>query len=129
PPGTYQSPAVSISTVDVTYITASSTTPVEKTFTLNTTINVMFNPAVTISKAPSVLSFDFNAAQSLTFDSAGNVTGINPVITVSVQVVSGEQEDDEEHGEIEDMAGTISAVTHAIGTMAASFDLTAESAS
>ena len=121
PPGTYQSAAVSISTVDVTYIPASSTTPVEKTFTLNTTINVMFNPAVTISKAPSVLSFDFNAAQSLTFDSAGNVTGINPVITVSVQVISsGEQENDEEHGEIEDMVGTIS------GAMAASFALTPE---
>jgi len=121
PPGTYQSAAVSISTVDVTYIPASSTTPVGKTFTLNTTINVMFNPAVTISKAPSVLSFDFNAAQSLTFDSAGNVTGINPVITVSVQVISsGEQENDEEHGEIEDMVGTIS------GAMAASFALTPE---
>ena len=121
PPGTYQSAAVSISTVDVTYIPASSTTPVEKTFTLNTTINVMFNPAVTISKAPSVLSFDFNAAQSLTFDSAGNVTGINPVITVSVQVISsGEQENDEEHGEIEDMVGTIS------GAMAASFALKPE---
>jgi len=129
PPGTYQSAKVSISTVDVTYIPPNSTTPVEKTFTLNTTVTVMFSPAVTIGKEPSVLSFDFNAAQSLTFDSAGNVTGINPVITVSVQVVSGEQEDDEEHGEIEDMAGTISAVTPASGTMAASFDLTPESGS
>jgi hypothetical protein len=128
PPGTYQSAAISISTVDVTYIPASSTTPVEKTFTLNTTVTVMFSPAVTIGKEPTVLSFDFNAAQSLTFDSAGNVTGINPVITVSVQVVSaGGQEDDEEHGEIEDMVGTISAITPASGTMAASFALTPES--
>lgn len=130
PPGTYQSAAVSISTVDVTYIPASSTTPVEKTFTLNMTVTVMFSPAVTIGKEPSVLSFDFNAAQSLTFDSAGNVTGINPVITVSVQVVSsGEQENDEEHGEIEDMVGTISAVMPANGSMAASFALTPESGS
>jgi Domain of unknown function (DUF5666)/Domain of unknown function (DUF4382) len=128
PPGTYQSAAISVSTVDVSYIPASSTTPVEKTFTPNTTVTVMFSPAVTIGKEPTVLSFDFNAAQSLTFDSAGNVTGINPVITVSVQVVSaGGQEDDEEHGEIEDMVGTISAVTPASGSMAASFALTPES--
>jgi uncharacterized protein DUF4382/uncharacterized protein DUF5666 len=131
PPGTYQSAAVSISTVKVNYFPTNSMTPVEKTFTLNTTITVAFNPAVTIGKQPSVLSFDFNAAQSLTFDSAGNVTGVNPTITVSVQVVSSEdQEDDEEHGEIEEMVGTISAVTPANGSMAAaSFVLTPESGS
>src|SRR5207302_4240029 len=63
----------------ISYIPPNSTTPVEKTFTLNTTVTVMFSPAVTIGKEPSVLSFDFNAAQSLTFDSAGNVTGINQI--------------------------------------------------
>ena len=124
PAGTYESASVSISTVDLTYIPANSTTPVEKTFTLNATVKVMFSPPVTIGTQPSVLSFDFNAAQSLTFDSAGNVTGINPVITVSVQVVSsGDQENDEEHGEIEDMVGTIGTTT------ATSFTLTPESGS
>ena len=131
PPGTYTAATISISTVDVTYIPPGGTTPVVKTFTLNTTVTVRFNPPVTIvGKAPSVFSFDFNAAQSLTFDSAGNVTGINPVITVSVQAVSGDEpEDDEEHGEIEDMVGTISTVSPSSATMAASFDLTPESGS
>ena len=61
PPGTYQSAKVSISTVDVTYIPPNSTTPVEKTFTLNTTVTVMFSPAVTIGKEPLARLVGFSA--------------------------------------------------------------------
>ena len=125
--GTYTGAAVAVSNVEVSYLPAGSTTPVEKNFALNTTINVAFNPAITISNQPTVLNFDVNVAQSLSFDAAGNVTGVNPVFTASTAMVAAQSEQEDETGEIEDLVGLVSAVTPANGNTPASFALTPQS--
>ncbi len=50
-----------------------------------------------------------NVAQSLAFDAAGNVTGINPIFTLSSTAVVAENEQEEENGAIDDAIGTVSA--------------------
>jgi hypothetical protein len=125
--GTYTGAAVAISSVEVSYLPAGSTSPVEKKFALNTTINVAFNPAVTISNQPMVLNLDLNLAQSLSFDAAGNVTAVNPVFTASTAMVAAQGEQEEETGKVEDMVGTVSTVTAASSSTPASFAVTPQS--
>ena len=125
--GTYTGAAVAISNVEVSYLPMGSSSPVEKKFALNTTINVAFNPNITISNQPMVLSLDLNLAQSLSFDAAGNVTAVNPVFTASNAMVAAEGEQDEESGKVEDLVGTVSTVTPASGNTPASFAVTPQS--
>jgi hypothetical protein len=125
--GNYTGAAISISNAEVTYIPAGSTTPVEKKFALNTTVNVTFNPQITIGAGISVLNFDLKLAQSLTLDAGGNVTGINPVFTVSVSTVAPSDEQEEESGEVEDRVGTVSSITAAGSNTPGSFAITPRS--
>jgi Domain of unknown function (DUF5666)/Domain of unknown function (DUF4382) len=127
PAGTYTGVTVAVSNVEVTYLPPGSTSPVEKTFALNTTVTVPFTSAITISNQPTILNFEFNVAQSLVFDMSGNVTDLKPVFTVSVSTVAPNTEQDEESGHVEDAVGKVSNIKQAGGGTAASFDLTPQS--
>jgi hypothetical protein len=127
PAGTYTGANVTVSTVEVTYIPSTGSAPVQKQFTLNSTINVTFSPSLTIGTSPSVVSFDLNLAQSLTFDTSGNLTGIAPVFTVTTAAPPASGDDngeDEEHGRWDNAVGKVTAVTPASGSANASFTLT-----
>lgn len=125
-PGTYTGAAIALSSAEVTYIPSGSSTPVTKQVALNQTVNVTFNPVLNVGSGSSVVNIDMNLAQSLTFDSSGNLTGINPVFAVSTVSVpaGGEQGEDEEHGQMEDSVGQITATNAAAGTAPASFTIT-----
>ncbi len=101
PSGTYTQASISYSGAEVTYIPSGSATPVEKQFATGGTANVALN-SVSIG-ASSVVSFDLNASQSLTFDVSGNVTAVNPVFTASAVTVATQnaQEQEAETGEFE----------------------------
>lgn len=126
-PGTYSGAAITVSKAEVSYVPAGSAKPVEKTFALNTTINFPFSPAITIGSGASVLNFDVNLAQSLSFDPSGNVTAVNPVFTASTASVAPQTEQKDETGKVEDMVGLVTAVTPASGSTPASFDVTPQS--
>lgn len=123
-PGTYTGASIAVSKAEVVYIPTGATRPVQKEFTLNTTVNVGFNPAITIGSGALVLSFDLNLAQSLTFDASGNVTGVNPAFVASTSAVAPQDEQKEEDGEMEDFVGTVTTVTPASGNTPASFVVT-----
>lgn len=126
PAGTYTGATVAVTSANVTYIPSTGSTPVNKQFNLNTTINVTFSPNLTIGTGATVVNFDLNLAQSLTFDSSGNVTGIAPVFTVTTAAApaSGESGEDDEHGRWNAAVGQITTITPAAGSTAASFALT-----
>ena len=110
PPGTYTSAAIGYSGAEVTYIPTASTTPVETQINATGTATVTPASPVTIGTGSTVLSIDVNVAQSLTFDSTGTPTAVNPVFTISSVTVPAESsENDEESGEMEDVVGTVSA--------------------
>ncbi|HVH88389.1 MAG TPA: DUF5666 domain-containing protein [Terriglobales bacterium] len=106
PSGTYTQASISYSGAEITYIPAGSTTPVEKQLSASGTANVPLN-SLSIGTS-SVVSFDLNAAQSLTFDAGGNVTALNPVFTASAAAVAAENAQEEESGAFE-VVGAINA--------------------
>jgi hypothetical protein len=115
--------------VEVTYIPSGSSTPVEKQFALSASLTVPFNPAITLGSSASVLNFDVNLAQSLSFDASGNVTAVNPVFSVSNSSVAPEAEQEDDDGKIDGMLGMVSTVTPASGSTPASFAVTSQSGS
>ena len=124
-PGMYTGAAIAVSSAEVTYIPSGSSTPVNKQIALNQTVNVTFNPALNVGSGSSLVNLDMNLAQSLTFDSSGNLTGINPMFAATtVSVPAGEQGEDEDHGELQDSVGTITATNAATGTALATFTIT-----
>lgn len=129
PSGTYTGASVSVSNVEVTYIPSGSSTPVEKQFALSATITVPFNPAITLGSSASVLNFDVNLAQSLSFDAGGNVTSVNPVFSVSNSSVAPQAEQEDDDGKIDGLVGMVSTVTPANGNTPASFAITSQSGS
>lgn len=122
--GTYSGAAIAVSKAEVSYVPTGSTKPVEKSFALNATINLPFNPAITIGSGATVLNFDVNLAQSISFDPSGNVTAVNPVFSATTASVVPEAEQEDENGKVEDMVGMVTAITPASGSTPASFDLT-----
>jgi hypothetical protein len=126
PYGTYTGATITVSSVEVTYIPSNSTTPTRTSFNLNQTVNVSFSPALTVAQGSSVVNIDFNLAQSLITDTNGNVTGINPMFTISTASVpaSGEDNEDENHGRMNDFVGQVTTLAPASGTTLASFTLT-----
>jgi hypothetical protein len=128
PSGTYTGAAVTVTTINVTYIPSTGASPVQKQFALNTTINVTFTPSLTVGSGASVVNFDVNLAQSLTFDASGNLTGIAPVITVTTAAPPASGDDsgeDDEHGRWDGAVGTVTTITPASGSTPASFVITA----
>src|SRR6185312_1406130 len=78
----------------------------------NQSVNLTFNPQLTIGSSPVVLSLDVNVANSVTTDQAGNITGFNftpSSFAFSVKPVSTAEQDDD--GELEDVTGLVTVVS------------------
>ena len=112
PQGTYTGATVSIQNPELTYLDNAGT-PHKIQGPANQSVNLTFNPQLTIGSSPVVLSIDVNVANAVTTDQAGNITGFNftpSSFTFSVKPVStAEQEDDD--GELEDLTGLVTVVS------------------
>ena len=74
PQGTYKSAQVTISHPTMTMIDPATGDPVTKTLPAGPfTVNVVFDPAVTVGATPVTIHFDMNLLGSVTIDSSGNV--------------------------------------------------------
>ncbi len=112
PQGTYTGGSITVSNPEITFL--DSTGKMQKLEpAFNQAIPVSFDPPVAISASATVLSIDLNIAQSLTFDSQGNVTGLNlsgSSFTIGAAAVGPEEHQDDHDGQIEGLTGVISAV-------------------
>ncbi|HSM86765.1 MAG TPA: DUF5666 domain-containing protein [Candidatus Limnocylindrales bacterium] len=122
PQGTYSSAQVTITNPEMTYLNASNAvTKLQGSPTQTITLN--FSPALTVGATPGLLNVDINVANSLALDNAGNITGFNftgasfTIGTKAIAAQTGRQEDDS--GEIEDVAGLVIAVSGANFTLKA----------
>ena len=133
--GTYSTVQLTINNPEMTYLNASNAvTTLLGNPTQTVTVNL--NPALTIGNAPGLVNVDVNVANSITTDTAGNVTGFNfsgSSFTFSTKAVgpqTGQQEDD--NGEMEDVTGLVTAVnapnfTLKVGQTDASMDFNFDS--
>ena len=112
PQGTYSSASISVSNPEIVFINnVGAVQKIEQSF--NQAVTVTFNPALSVGASSSIVSIDFNIANSLTFDALGNVTGVNvsgSSFTVSTAAVAAEDRQGHDDGELEDTTGVISAV-------------------
>lgn len=119
PQGSYNSASLTVSNPQVTYINNLGVlAQLEPAF--NQAITVNFNPALTVGVSAAVVNIDLNIANSLTFDSQGNVTGVSisaSSFTMSAAAVAAEDKQGHEDGELEDTTGTITAVNGSSFTM------------
>ena len=110
--GTYTGATLAISNPELTFLDDAGTAHTIQG-SANQTINLTFNPAITIGSAPVVISVDVNLAHSVTTDQAGNITGFNfdaSSFTFSTKAVaSANQQDDD--GELEDITGLVGSVS------------------
>lgn len=133
PQGSYNSMQITVSNPEVTFLNSTGT-PVELKPPFNQAITINFSPAITISPSASVLNIDLNVANSLTFDAQGNVTGVSlgaASFTVTTSAVAGEDQQEDEDGELEDTVGMVTAVngnsfTLTVGQNGASLTLTTD---
>jgi len=113
PAGSYTSASIMVSNPEVTFLNSANVLQ-ELQPALSQTITLNFSPALSVTAGSSVVDFDLNVANSLTFDNSGNVTGVNlsaSSFSVSTSAVAvdrnNEQEDD---GELEDTVGMVTGV-------------------
>ena len=119
PAGSYTGVSLTASDPEITFINSlGQMTKIEPA--LSQTIAVNFNPALNIT-ASLVISLDLNLANALTFDTQGNVTGVNltaSAFAISTQPVgTDENNQQEDNGKIEDVTGTVTSVTGSSFTM------------
>ncbi|HZQ70291.1 MAG TPA: DUF5666 domain-containing protein [Terriglobales bacterium] len=113
PQGSYSSATLTLASPEVTFINSSGVL-VKLQPTFNQAITVTFSSPISVGAASSIVSIDLNVANALTFDAAGNVTGVNvgsSAFTISTAAVAAEDRQGHEDGELEDMTGLVTAVS------------------
>ncbi len=113
PQGSYTSAKLTVNHPEVTFINSAGV--VQKIESnASTQVTVSLNPALTVGASAGVVTIDLNAANSLTFDGQGNVTGFNftgsSFVFSTKALGNGENEQDDE-GEIEDLVGMVTSVS------------------
>lgn len=113
PQGTYTSATLTIANPEVVFINnLGQIVKLQPAF--NQAVTVNFSPAFTVGANAPVVNIDLNVANSLTFDSQDNVTGVNisaASFKLSTSMVAAENEQEFENGELEDTTGTVSGVS------------------
>lgn len=113
PQGSYSSAAFSVNHPEVTFINSSGVvTKVENNTTVQVTVPL--NPALSVGASPGVVTIDLNAANSLTFDGQGNVTGFNftaSSFSFGMKPIGNGAEQEHDGGEMEDVVGLVTNVS------------------
>ena len=110
--GSYSSASITVANPEVTFINNLGVL-VKLQPVFNQAITINFSPALNVGATSLVVNIDLNVANSLTFDTQGNVTGVSlsaSSFTVSTAAVAAEDKQDHDDGELEDTTGVITAV-------------------
>ncbi len=120
PQGNYASMSITLANPEVAFINNLGAI-VKLEPPLNQAVTFNLNPALTVGTGASVVSIDLNLANLLTFDSQGNVIGVNPsasAFSVSTAAVPAQNsQEDADNGEVEDITGMVTSVSGTSFTM------------
>lgn len=119
PQGSYTSASLTVSSPEVTFINSlGALVKLQPAF--NQVITLNFSPALNVGSSSSVINIDLNVASSLTFDSSGNVTGVNlssSSFTFSTAAIAAGNNQNSDDGELEDTTGMVTSVSGTSFTM------------
>lgn len=111
PADSYSQISVSFGPSEISFLPAAGGAPIHADIPgLSAPVILALNPPVVVPQGTSTLNFDVKLAQSLTIDASNNVT-FNPVFTLTAAQVGPVDQEDEDHGELEDIKGMLSSVS------------------
>ncbi|HZP17598.1 MAG TPA: DUF5666 domain-containing protein, partial [Terriglobales bacterium] len=113
PQGTYTGASLTVSNPELTFLDNSGI-PHKLQGNASQTLTPTFSPALTIGATPMVVSIDVNVANSVTTDASGNVTGFNftaSSFTFTAKPVAAAAQQEDDDGELEDVAGLVTSVS------------------
>ncbi|MHB8303665.1 MAG: DUF5666 domain-containing protein [Acidobacteriaceae bacterium] len=113
PQGTYNAVSITVSSVTVNYMTASSHGPQQMVFNPSVTVNIPLSTPLTVGSNAMVLNLELNLASSVGM-SGGAIT-FTPVFNTSVDTASGNANATPEQGGVMGMVGIVA------GTSGSSF--------
>jgi len=110
-PATYTGATISVANPEVVVVNGGVPTKIPATLT-SSTVTVTFSPAISIGSGAAVLNFDLNLATSITLNGTNTAASVSPQFTATTSVVpaTNNASEDEEHGSVEDLRGTITSV-------------------
>jgi hypothetical protein len=113
PQGTYSGATLTVGNPEL--VVVNGTTPASVPVTLSsTTISVTFSPAITVSATSnSQINFDLDLAASVTLNGSPTITSatVAPKFNVTTSTVNANGTEDSDSGEIEDVHGSVTAIT------------------
>ena len=113
PQGTFSSAEITVVNPEMTFVNADGTlTKIEGAPTQNVTVT--FNPPLTVGSTASVLNVDLSVANSISSDSAGNITGFNfsgSSFNFTSNAIAAEDHQKDDDGELENIVGQVTAVS------------------
>ena len=110
PQGTYTGATITMASMSLTYMDPMTRTIMQKTVAGPISTNLTFTPGMTLGSNPMVLSFDMDMGNSVSFDSAGNVV-VTPSFKMAMNQVGSGTAKDPQHGVMEHLVGSVSAVS------------------
>ncbi|MGE5114327.1 MAG: DUF5666 domain-containing protein [Acidobacteriaceae bacterium] len=114
PQGTFTAARIAVSSPDVSFISLLGDAVQKNNVGGATTVNIPFAQPLVVGATPMVLTLDFDAAGSITIDTATNAVTVNPVATIRTAQVpgsGGEAGEDAEDGEFEHFVGQVTTVS------------------
>src|SRR5947209_1622454 len=111
PAGTYTGATIGVANPEVVVVNAGVPTKIPATLTTST-VTVTFPSPITIGAGAAVLNFDLNLATSITVNASNTAASVTPQFTATTAAVPANNNDNEdnEHGEVEDVRGAITNV-------------------
>jgi uncharacterized protein DUF5666 len=110
PAGTYTGMTLTVSTPVIIAVDPASkaVTPLTVSLT-STTVNIPFNPAVTVNGSPVVINLDLDLANSVNI--TGTAANVTPLFAASTLPIASAATQDDSSGEINNARGKITATT------------------
>ena len=114
--GTYNSMSITLSSATVSYMAASSTTPVQQVFTSPMTVSVPLTTPLTVGSNAMVMNLDLNLAASVGAATGGGLT-FTPTFMPTVNSAAGTSTATPEQGGMMQIVGSVSTTSGSTFTM------------
>ena len=110
PAGTYTGITLTVATPTVVIVDPATQVVTPLTVALaSTTVNVPFNPAITVATSPLVINLDLDLANSVAISGSGAT--VTPLFTATTSPVAPAATQDDTSGEIDNIRGKVTSVT------------------
>lgn len=112
PAGTYTQANIQLSSAKITALNPATGQLVTQNITVpSMPISIKFASPLTLTTQAATVNLDFNLASSVSIDSSGNFVFTPTIVATVAMVPSNTGDEDDDNGQVEDVVGTVSAIS------------------